>query len=90
MENDGFLEFKWKGDQFLIFGSCGICIGSFSDFAAALGFFFFLSPTQMGDEGRQVSLEWKEGRREPFQSQGKWTTSTESLLYSDFRVQVLR
>lgn len=62
MENDGFLEFKWKGDQFLIFGSCGICIGPFSDFAAALGFFFFFFPLpspdgrwgQTGESGVEV------------------------------------
>lgn len=30
MENDGFLEFKWKGDQFLIFRSCSICIATSS------------------------------------------------------------
>lgn len=51
MENDGFLEFKWKDDQFLIFGSCAICIGSFSDFAAALGF-SPLPPSLLGWEMR--------------------------------------
>lgn len=50
MENDGFLEFKWKGDQFLIFCSCSICIGSFSCRRSAF---------QMDDEGGQVSPKWK-------------------------------
>lgn len=49
MESDAYLEFKWKGDQFLIFFfSCSICIDSLSDStAAAVPFKWTMSGTQV-------------------------------------------
>lgn len=64
MENDGFLEFKWKGDQFLIFSvRAAFASARSSDFTATLPFIFYYFGAAVG--GRQVSLEWKEERQRP-------------------------
>lgn len=56
MENDGFLEFKWKGDQFLIFFFMRHLHWLILGFCRRSAF-------QMDNEGRQVSLKWKKGGR---------------------------